>query len=112
VDLSGWVGVGLGGNCDCRCGTLYAPMLGGFAGLVSLTSSPYSSELLVLGGGLVCLQGFAMCVCLGLAHLVLWKWFSIILPHFLVCLEVLVPGVCVCVVFSPLCCTLKLVSYY
>jgi len=36
VDLSGWVGVGLGGNCDCRCGILYAPMLGGgFAGLVS-----------------------------------------------------------------------------
>jgi len=29
VDLSGWVGVGLGGNCDCRYGTLYAPMLGG-----------------------------------------------------------------------------------
>jgi len=45
VDLSGWVGVGLGGNCDCRCGILYAPMLvgGGFAGLVSLTSSPYPS---------------------------------------------------------------------
>jgi len=20
VDLSGWVDVGLGGNCDCRCG--------------------------------------------------------------------------------------------
>jgi len=32
-------------------------------GLVSLTSSPYSSELIVLGRGLVCLQGFAMCVC-------------------------------------------------
>jgi len=29
VDLSGWVGVGLGGNCDCGCGILYAPMLGG-----------------------------------------------------------------------------------
>jgi len=26
VDLSGWVGVGLGGNCDCRSGILYAPM--------------------------------------------------------------------------------------
>ena len=36
-----------------------------FAGLVSLTSSPYSSELFVLGGGLVCLQGFAMCARLG-----------------------------------------------
>jgi len=29
VDLSGWVGVGFGGNCDCRCGILYAPMLEG-----------------------------------------------------------------------------------
>jgi len=43
---------------------------GGFAGLVSLTSSPcpapyspYSLELFVLGRGLVCLQGFAMCAC-------------------------------------------------
>ena len=36
MDLSGWVGVRLGGNCDCRCGILYAAMLveGGFAGLV------------------------------------------------------------------------------
>jgi hypothetical protein len=25
----GYVGVGFGGNCDCRYGTLYAPMLGG-----------------------------------------------------------------------------------
>jgi hypothetical protein len=32
-----------------------------FAGLVSLTSSPYSSVLLVPGGGFFCLQGFAMC---------------------------------------------------
>jgi len=31
-----------------------------FLGLVNLTS-PYSSELLVPGGGFVCLQGFAMC---------------------------------------------------
>ena len=29
MDLSSWVGVGLGGNRDCRCGILYAPMLGG-----------------------------------------------------------------------------------
>jgi len=74
VDLSVWAGVGLGGNCDCRCGILCVPMWGGgviFAGLVSLTSSPFFSELLVLGGGLVCLQGFAMCV--GLAHLVFWE---------------------------------------
>jgi len=28
VDLSGWVDVGLGGNCDCRCGILYASVLG------------------------------------------------------------------------------------
>ena len=72
MDLSGWVGVGLGGNCDCRCGILYASMLGGdFAGLFILTSSPYSSELFVFGGGLVCLKGFA-CVCVGLAHLVFY----------------------------------------
>ena len=74
MDLSGWVGVGLGGNCDCRCGILYASILRGgggvfFAGLVSLTSSysslysPYSSELFVLGGELVCLQGFVTCAC-------------------------------------------------
>jgi len=69
VNLSGWLGVGLGGNCDC---SVVSYMLlcwgeGGFAGLVSLTSSPYpspySSELYVLGGGLVCLQGFAVCAC-------------------------------------------------
>ena len=29
MDLSGLVGVGLGGNCDCGCGNLYAPMLEG-----------------------------------------------------------------------------------
>ena len=58
MDLSGWIGERLGGNCDCRCGILYAPMLGGrgvYAGLVSLTApsypSPYSSERFVLGGG-------------------------------------------------------------
>ena len=32
-----------------------------FAGLVSLTSSPQSSELIVPGAGFVCLQGFAVC---------------------------------------------------
>jgi len=56
VDLIGWVGVGLGGTYGCRCGILYAPMLGVviYVGLVSLTSSypsscsPYSSELIVL----------------------------------------------------------------
>jgi len=60
----GWVGVGLGGNCDCRCGILYAPVLGGgvCAGMVSLTSL-YSSELFVVGGVLVCHQGFAVCAC-------------------------------------------------
>ena len=59
VDLIGWVGVGLGGTYGCRNGILYAHMLGVvfYAGLVSLTSSsypspcsPYSSELIVLGG--------------------------------------------------------------
>jgi len=58
VDLIGWVGVWLGGTYGCRCGILYAPMLGVvfYAGLVSLTSSSYpspcslySSEL--IGGG-------------------------------------------------------------
>jgi len=36
VDLSGWVVVGLGGNCDCRCGILYAPIyITVIAGVVS-----------------------------------------------------------------------------
>ena len=54
MDRIGWVGVGLGGTYGCRCGILYAPMLGVvfYVGLVSMTSSypsPYSSEL--IGGG-------------------------------------------------------------
>ena len=28
VNLIGWVGVGLGETYGCRCGILYAPMLG------------------------------------------------------------------------------------
>jgi len=28
VDLIGWVGVGIGRTYGCRCGILYAPMLG------------------------------------------------------------------------------------
>ena len=67
MDLSGWIGVGLGGNCDCRCGTLVC--CGGvvvFAGLVSLTS-PCSRR----GVGLP--PGFCYgVVCLGLAHLVFY----------------------------------------
>jgi len=39
-------------------------------------------------------------VWVGLVHLVLWKWFSSILPQFLGCLGVLVPGVCVCSLLS------------
>jgi len=72
VDLIGWIGVGLGGTYGCRCGILYAHMLGVvfYVGLVSLTSSsypsPYSSEL--IGGGVgglppmfcyVCVIGFS-----------------------------------------------------
>ena len=58
MDIFGWVGVELGGTYCCRCGTLYAHILGVvvYAGLVSLTYSsypspcfPYSSELIVLG---------------------------------------------------------------
>ena len=63
MDRTGWIGVGLGGTCECRCGILYAPMLGRggvvYVGLVSLTSSSCSSGLLFLGGvggELVCLQ--------------------------------------------------------
>jgi len=41
-----------------------------------------------------------VCVCVGLAHLVLWKWFSSILPPFLGCLGVLVPGVRACSLLS------------
>ena len=50
MDLSGWVGVGLGGNCDCRCGILYARMLGRgvvYAGLVSLISGRYRPKHVV-----------------------------------------------------------------
>ena len=38
----GYVGVGFGGNCDCRYGILYAPILGGgfcrfrYSGIFSL----------------------------------------------------------------------------
>jgi len=37
VDLSGWVGVGLGGNCDCRCGIVMLLCIVVF--LTELTSS-------------------------------------------------------------------------
>ena len=58
----GYVGVGFGGNCDCRYGILCAPMLGVvFAGLVILSSSPYSSQLLVPGGGWSA-SGVLLCV--------------------------------------------------
>ena len=122
MDLSGWVGVGLGGKCDCWFGILYAPMLGGFAGLVSLTSSPYpspysphsphSSEFFVLGGWLVCLQGFAMCACASAWRISFYgSGFLVFLLSFLGVWEFLFL-VCVRVVFSPLSFTLELVSYY
>jgi len=117
VDLSGWVGVGLGGNCDCRCGILYDPVLGVvfYSGLVSLTSScpspysPYSPELFVLGGGLVCPRGFVICACASawriwfygsgllvffLSFLGVWEFL------FLVCVRVVF---CSCVVHSNWC---------
>ena len=38
MDPFGYLDVGLGGNCDCRCGILYAPVLGVvFVGLVSFS---------------------------------------------------------------------------
>ena len=63
-----------GRNCDCSCGILYAPMLGViFAGFVSLTFSPYSSELLVPGGRFLSASRVCyVCVCVGLAHLVFY----------------------------------------
>jgi len=70
VDLSGWVGLGLGGNCDCRCGIFYARMLGG--GVVGLTFSPcppYSSQLFFSAGFGLPPGFFYVCVCLDLAHL-------------------------------------------
>ena len=69
--------MGLGRTYGCRCGILYAPMLGVvfYAGLVSLTSSypspcsPYSSE--IIGGGFLFggpPPGFCY-VCVGMAQL-------------------------------------------
>jgi len=58
VDLIGWVGVGLGGTYGCRCGILYAPVLGrgGFGGIgqsdmsddvdVEITKSPRGLDIL------------------------------------------------------------------
>jgi len=41
-----------------------------------------------------------VCVWVGLANLALWKWLSSILPQFLGCLGVLVPGLCACSLLS------------
>ena len=46
MDLSGWVGVELGENCDCRCGILYAPVLEG-GGLCGIGESDISLFLAV-----------------------------------------------------------------
>ena len=56
MDLSGWVGVGLEGNCDCRCGILYATM-----------RTFCSRQGFGLPPGFCCVR-----VCVGLAHLVFY----------------------------------------
>ena len=50
MDLIGWVGVGLGGAYGCKCGILYAPMLGVvvYAGLVSLPSFSHILQFFLL----------------------------------------------------------------
>ena len=59
----GYVGVGFGGNCDCRCGILYVPMLGVvFAGLVILASSPYSPYVLLGASPKLILHNFLLSV--------------------------------------------------
>ena len=42
MDLSGWVGVGIGGNCGCRCGIL---MLVSWVGFVVLVWEIYKTLL-------------------------------------------------------------------
>jgi len=68
--------VGLGGNGVWRGGCFLFFGWGGgvvFVGLVSLTSSPYSSELLVLCRGVGLSPGFCYeCVCVGFVHLVFY----------------------------------------
>ena len=60
MDLSGYVGVRLGGNCDCRCVVLYASMLRG--GLRDwLFFLFFGTSCSRLGVGLP--PGFAMCSC-------------------------------------------------
>ena len=48
----GYVGVGFGGNCDCKYGILYAPMLGtGYAGYSGIFSFFFGAS--VPGGGFI-----------------------------------------------------------
>jgi len=53
VDLSGWVGVGLGENCDCTCGILMLLCWGGgFCGIgYSDIFSLFFGNFVALGGG-------------------------------------------------------------
>ena len=99
----GYVSAGFGGNCDCRYGI-------SCVGLVILASSPYSSDLLVPGGGWSA-SGVLLCVRVCRPH-AFGFYGSGLLLFFLSFLDVWVLVLGVCVVFFLLCCTLELVSYY
>jgi len=75
LDLSGWVGVEFGGNCDvCVVSYMLLCLRGGgvvFTGLFVLTSSPYSSEPFCFWRGVGLPPGFCY-VSVGLAHLVFY----------------------------------------
>jgi len=54
----GYAGVGFGGNCDCRYGVLYAPMLGGvYVGYSGIFSFFFGAS--VPGGGCIYIRLFS-----------------------------------------------------